>query len=319
VHVKEIFVKIEVIAEFALEEDDVLPRVPGAKGLQVQGSRFRPPGGTIGFGFTQDALVKILNTPTVQLDTRRAVRAQLLLRMYGSDGGEWAYRTALSFVTPVVNGLAETAPALEAQAIALKARGDIDYSAEMALGYPDGDNTNVAPRALGLEPQLFLGRGDGTFAAGQTFAVRPRSYRAGLFVDLDGDGDDDVVLVGDDVALLRNRGGCDHADQPPERHRGRKSPKLRLAQVLQPHWSRVQINCATVAILRELEHRVELKPLFSIGVPDNPSRPDATSGTGRLACLLQAGVLRGAPLNRVPQALSAAAACGVWRGHRQCA
>jgi hypothetical protein len=93
----------------------------------------------------------------------------------------------------------------EARALAV---GHCDADGTLDVLVIGGDNTNVAPRALGLEPQLFLGRGDGTFAAGQTFAVRPRSYRAGLFVDLDGDGDDDVVLVGDDVALLRNRGGC---------------------------------------------------------------------------------------------------------------
>ena len=100
----------------------------------------------------------------------------------------------------------------EARALAV---GHCDDDGALDVLLIGGDDTRVAPRALGIEPQMFLGRGDGTFAAGQTFAVRPRSYRAGLFVDLDGDGDDDVVLVGDDVGLLRNRGGC--AFDPLER------------------------------------------------------------------------------------------------------
>ncbi len=96
-----------LMAEVTVEQ----PRMPGAKGLQVHGPRVRPPGGSIGFGYIQTDLITILNTPTTELKRRKDRRAQLLLRMYGSDGGEWAYQTALSYITPVVNGIGEEADA----------------------------------------------------------------------------------------------------------------------------------------------------------------------------------------------------------------
>jgi hypothetical protein len=61
----------------ASDDGGASARIPGAKGLQVQGPRYRPPGGTIGFGFTAAALLELLNKRADELTTRRALRAQL--------------------------------------------------------------------------------------------------------------------------------------------------------------------------------------------------------------------------------------------------
>jgi hypothetical protein len=72
-----------------------------------------------------------------------------------------------------------------------------------------GDNTGLAPLATEAPaPAVFLGRGDGSFRELPNLGLPSRRYSTGLFADLDGDGDDDVVMAHDDVLLLKNLGGC---------------------------------------------------------------------------------------------------------------
>ena len=155
-------------------------RVPGAKGIQLQGPWIRPPGGTIGLGYSRAQLFALLETPSAKLATRKDRRAQLLLRAYGADGGEWCYRTALAHPTPVVSGLAEIAEAAEGLARQLRERGDIFYGGELACAYPDGDDTNSAACAALTANGVVLVRANHSL---EVLSVNDAPLRPGTTVD----------------------------------------------------------------------------------------------------------------------------------------
>jgi hypothetical protein len=108
----------------------------------------RPEPGVLADGYTRDDLLALMATRPADLTSDRDRRAQLLLRAYGSDGGEALYRAALRRVTPVVAGLGEVADALDATSKERAASGDVDYASELGRAYPDGDATNVAAVAV---------------------------------------------------------------------------------------------------------------------------------------------------------------------------
>lgn len=170
--------------EEEVDEKDIFeerpPRIPGAKGIQLQNGRIRPPGGTIGLGYTRADLLRLLDLPSAHIRTRKDRRAQLLLRAYGSDGGEWVYRSALAVATPVVSGLAEIAEATETMAEELKLRKDVDYSSELALSYPDGDTTNVAAAAGLAANGLVLVRANHVL---EVLSINDAPLRPGVTVD----------------------------------------------------------------------------------------------------------------------------------------
>jgi len=161
-------------------EEEIIPRLPGAKGVQTEGARLRPPGGTIGLGYSRADLLHLLDIPSALIRNRKDRRAQLLLRAYGSDGGEWVYRTALSMVTPIVSGLAETAEAIESLALDLRKRKDIDYSSELAMVYPDGDDSNTAAVAALSANGVALVRANHVL---EVFSINDAPLRPGITVD----------------------------------------------------------------------------------------------------------------------------------------
>jgi hypothetical protein len=155
-------------------------QVLGATGIQLHGGWTRPSGGTIGLGFTREVLLELLQTPASKLKTGKERRAQLLMRAYGTDGGEWMYRSSLSHPTPIVTSLREIPEAYELLLNQLKERNDIDYSQELACQYPDGDDTNTAACAAIVANGTVLVRANHSI---EVFSVSDAPLRPGVTVD----------------------------------------------------------------------------------------------------------------------------------------
>lgn len=107
----------------------------------------RPPAGSP-CPFSQTQLRQMLATPPSRLATPAERRAQLLLRAYGSDGGDAIYKLASLAPTPVLYGLAEVSEARELVLEGLKLRGELDVTPELLLSDADGDRSNVAAVAV---------------------------------------------------------------------------------------------------------------------------------------------------------------------------
>ena len=148
--------------------------------FQRSGPLTRPLPGTLATGYSRDDLLSIMATRPVDLASDRDRRAQLLLRAYGSDGGEAFYRSALARITPVVGGLPDVSDAFESLTSDMKEAGNIDYSEELAIAYPNGDVSNVAASAAQAVQAAVLVRSKHTL---EVLSVTDAPLRPGLTAD----------------------------------------------------------------------------------------------------------------------------------------
>lgn len=148
--------------------------------FQRTGPHVRPPPGSLATGYTRDQLLSIMASRPVDLPFDRDRCAQLLLRAYGSDGGESLYRAALSHVTPVVNDISELADAYEAMRKDAADSGQVDYTPELARAYSNGDASNVAAVVLQSVQCGVLVRSK---ASAEVLTVRDAPLRPGLTAD----------------------------------------------------------------------------------------------------------------------------------------
>ena len=100
--------------------------------------------GFIGTCYSREDLLTILETPTADLTSICDVKAQALLRAYGSDGGKALAKYGHRLHTYVAKDISQVAEYLKKRQEDLQREKCIDYTPFLAFSDADGDRQNVA-------------------------------------------------------------------------------------------------------------------------------------------------------------------------------